>query len=338
MKYLTAMLVALATVVTAFGQDTSSVGPYPLGKSAVNVVPTPSIASFLDKLELAKGNDSLFLHLEGKYDSVRVTNSNMNNPFNYLIGEFRAVALRELAIHAGFPKARIVTERAKLGKIREVEYWFSKGHPVKSTAVNDSIREYRQDSTAIALQAQIDSTEARRVRDSIAIANKPSTLSSIIASLTVGGGVMGRSVGPETPRGINGGFFFQDSKGVSQEFGYMGLGSYNGQGGSTIYSLTSFRISGDEESGIDFTVALGHSWYQRDDKFDKVAPFRTIQLPFAGAGITGYTKVWVVPVRATLTANYQPEVYVYDGNFEFHEHAMSIWLKVSFRPLAFLGE
>lgn len=193
-----------------------------------------------------------------------------------------------------------------------------------------------------ALQAQIDTLTEQRKRDSIAAANRPSTISSILSSLTVGGGVIGRSSGAVTPRGLNGAFFFQDSKGLSEEIGWMGMGSYTGpkrgQGGMTIYSLTSFRLSGDAESGIDLTVALGHTWFQRDDKFDKVAPFRTIQLPFAGAGITGYTKVWVFPVRATLTVNYQPEVYVYDGNFEFHQHAMSIWLKVSFRPLAFLGE
>lgn len=330
-------MVALVATFTGFAQDTLTVGPYPLGKSAVNTVPTASIKAFFGKLDEAKNNDSLFLHLEGKYDSVKVAKGNLNDPFNYLIGEFRAVALRELAIRAGFPKGRIVTERAKLGKVREVSYWFNKDpNPKGSTTVitnnnADSATNSRQDRELTEFRKQ-------RRQDSIAAANKPSTLSSIIASLTVGGGVMGRSLGSETPRGINGGFFFQDSKGNSQEFGYMGLGSYNGQGGSTIYSLTSFRISGDEESGIDFTVALGHSWYQRDDKFDKVAPFRTIQLPFAGAGITGYTKVWVVPVRATLTANYQPEVYVYDGNFEFHQHAASVWLKIAFRPLAFLGE
>ncbi len=334
-QFFVAVLVALVATVTGFAQDTLTVGPYPLGKSAVNTVPTASIKAFFGKLDEAKNNDSLFLHLEGKYDSVKAAKGNLNDPFNYLIGEYRAVALRELAIHAGFPKGRIIVERAKLGKKREVAYWFSKEAPKQSTVtvINnaDSVTNAQQDSAIAALQNQ-------RQQDSIAAANRPSTLSNIIASITVGAGAIGRSTGSETPRGINGGFFFQDSKGISEELGWMGLGSYTGQGGSTIYSLTSFRLSGNNTSGVDFTIALGHSWYQREDKFDKIAPFRTKQYPFAGAGITGYTKVWVIPVRATLTLNYQPEVYVYEGNFEFHQHAASLWLKISFRPLAFLGE
>ncbi|MDO8469426.1 MAG: hypothetical protein Q7S84_00200 [bacterium] len=188
-----------------------------------------------------------------------------------------------------------------------------------------------------AMQADIDSLNARRIRDSVAAANRPSLLSNVLSSLTVGGGVIGRSTGSETLRGINGGVFFQDSKGMSQEFGYMGLGSYTRQGGSTIYSLTSFRLSGDKVSGVDFTVALGHSWFQRTDKNENVAPFRTKQYPFAGAGITGYFRA-VVPFRLTLTLNYQPEIQIFEGMTKFLDHAVSVWIKMGIRPLWFFGE
>lgn len=157
--------------------------------------------------------------------------------------------------------------------------------------------------------------------------NRKSELEELVAGFGVGGGMIGRA-GAHMPHGYN--FFFQLGR---LELGWMGGGGQVGQQGHTPYFTFAFPVMGDEQEGLDIVVVGLCSFFAKNDKDLYIAPYRNYIFPGLGAGVK--IKLMLgIPFQATITGQYQPQMYWDETGISLPVQSGSVMLKLAFLPLS----
>jgi len=311
--------------------DSMLVGLYPLGKSAVKTLPYSSVTAMIEWLESLLDSNKV-MYLEPRYDSVRVSKGDLNDPLNDLIGQYRGKALAGFIRNMGFREDQVLVLPAKRGPRREVTIYVAPRPTIISLEeiVVLKNRTNNLEYSTGALGVRVSALE--RWRDSVNAATKntlpaPSGLEEFASSFGVGGGVIGRA-GAHIPYGVN--FFFQLGR---LELGWMGGGGNVGQQGHTPYFTFAIPISGDNREGVDVIVIGLCSFFAKNDKDLYMAPYRNYIFPGLGAGFK-LKFMAGIPFQVTITGQYQPQMYWDMTGISFPVQSGSMMVKIAALPLS----
>lgn len=259
MKKILFSIALVCATLTAFGQTTLVVGPYPRGKVALETVKNETVEAAMSRILLMDSTE--IVEIVGKFDESPVyigKSTKLTSILNRLYGDERIVPISDFAKNHG--KKFVV-------------------FPSESSSVCEVVLTFKKSATAPAFVTVAKETVYSVTHDTVHSVGDTSKPFILWGRTQIGiGYVANFRPGLYTPRGPSGFIRIHTKIGVKADFGFFGWGAYEDNAGLSGYLNLAYPLIGNENEGLDITAGMSVTSFLLKDGRNKIAPDRNVMI------------------------------------------------------------